>query len=57
VHHVILRGLARGQIVADAQDRAACVARVGDRAAATADLLVAALRAIRPESRFEFIQV
>jgi len=43
--------------VADAQDRAACVARVGDRAAATADLLVAALRAIRPESRFEFIQV
>ena len=35
VHHVILRGLERGQIVADAQDREAFVARLGDLAAAT----------------------
>ena len=41
MRHVILRGLARGQIVADAQDRAACVARVGDRAAATGTTLSA----------------
>ena len=33
VHHVILRGLDRGQIVADAQDREAFLARVGDLAA------------------------
>jgi len=32
-HHVILRGLERGQIVADAQDRQACLARLGALAA------------------------
>ncbi len=41
VHHVILRGLERGQIVADAQDRAAFVARLGDLAAATGTTLYA----------------
>ena len=30
VEHVILRGLERGQIVADAQDREAFVARASD---------------------------
>ena len=39
VHHVILRGLERGQIVADAQDREAFVARVGALAAATGTTL------------------
>jgi len=41
VHHVILRGLERGQIVADAQDRAAFVARLGDLATATGTTLYA----------------
>jgi putative transposase len=35
VHHVILRGVDRGKIVADARDREAFLARVGDVAGAT----------------------
>ena len=35
LHHVILRGIERGRIVADAQDRAAFVARLGTVATAT----------------------
>lgn len=35
LHHVIVRGIERGKIVADRQDRAAFVARMGDLAAAT----------------------
>ena len=46
VHHVILRGLERGQIVADAQDREAFLARLGDLAAATGTTLYA--RALLP---------
>jgi putative transposase len=41
VHHVILRGLDRGLIVANAQDRAAFVMRLGDLAAATGTTLYA----------------
>ena len=41
VHHVILRGLKRGQIVADAQDREAFLARLGALAAATGTTLYA----------------
>lgn len=35
LHHVIVRGIERGKIVADRQDRTAFVARMGDLAAAT----------------------
>ena len=40
-HHAILRGLERGQIVADAQDREAFVARLGALAAATGTMVYA----------------
>ena len=35
LHHVILRGIERGKIMADAEDRAAFLARLGDVATAT----------------------
>ena len=35
LHHVILRGIERGKIVADAEDRAAFLARLGDVVTAT----------------------
>jgi hypothetical protein len=41
LHHVILRGLERRQIVADGDDRAAFVARLGVVAAATGTTLYA----------------
>ena len=41
LQHVILRGLERGQIVADAQDREAFVARLGALAAATGTMVYA----------------
>ena len=41
LHHVILRGIDRGQIVADREDREAFVARLGDIAAATGTALYA----------------
>ena len=41
LHHIILRGLERGQIVADAQDRAAFLARLGTVATATGTTLYA----------------
>jgi putative transposase len=41
VHHVILRGLERGQIVADGEDRAAFLTRLDEVAAATGTTLYA----------------
>src|SRR3990172_1266794 len=41
LHHVILRGIARGTIVADAEDRAAFLGRLGDVATATGTTLYA----------------
>jgi putative transposase len=41
VHHVILRGLNRGHIVLDEQDREAFISRMGDVAAATGTALYA----------------
>ena len=41
VHHVILRGLECGQIVADAQDREAFLARLGALTVATGTTLYA----------------
>ena len=41
LHHVILRGMERGQIVADREDREAFVARLGDVATATGITLYA----------------
>jgi hypothetical protein len=35
LHHVILRGIERGRIVADAEDRVAFLGRLGDVATAT----------------------
>ncbi|MFI5341562.1 MAG: hypothetical protein ACHQ7N_17205 [Candidatus Methylomirabilales bacterium] len=39
LHHVILRGIERGQIVADGEDRESFLARLGLSLAATARLL------------------
>jgi REP element-mobilizing transposase RayT len=41
LHHVILRGLERGKIVVDAEDRAAFVTRLGAVATATGTTLYA----------------
>jgi REP element-mobilizing transposase RayT len=41
LHHLILRGIERGKIVADAQDRAAFLARLGDAATATGTTIYA----------------
>ena len=41
LHHVILRGIERGRIVADAEDRAAFLGRLGDVAPATGTPLYA----------------
>jgi putative transposase len=41
LHHVILRGIERGTIVADAEDRAAFLGRLGDIATATGTTLSA----------------
>ena len=41
LHHVILRGIERGTIVADAEDRAAFLGRLGDVATATGTTLYA----------------
>jgi len=41
LHHVILRGIERGRIVADAEDRAAFLGRLGDVAPATGTTLYA----------------
>src|SRR5271157_3871438 len=41
LHHVMLRGMERGQIVADREDREAFVARLGDIATATGTTLYA----------------
>ncbi len=41
LHHVILRGIERGTIVADAGDRAAFLGRLGDVATATGTTLYA----------------
>ena len=41
LHHVILRGIARGHIVTDEEDRAAFLRRVGDLTAATGTMVYA----------------